>query len=160
MNNAVWTYGWFLLYVAITRMVTVGLLTAVILERARRAAEPEKVATEVTKTSLALNSIITVMAGPPEETGERVVTREEFMENFFKCTACVKLAKRLSLMQEDLPDIWDCSDRDNTNKLGPPEIVHMYFNLKKLSKDVPLTVALRRARNHTEKRNTLMSHWN
>lgn len=160
LNHKVWTYAWFLIYVAITRMVTVGLLTAVILERARKASEPEMLAIEVEKTAEQLDNIITYMSGG-EEAGasQRIVTRQEFIEHFFQVEITAQLAGKLSLYPDDLPGIWDLADVDKGGTMTGPEVCHLYFVLKKLAGNLPLTVALQRSKNQEEKRQTLEKHW-
>jgi hypothetical protein len=158
LNFKVWTYAWFIIYVAITRMVTVGLLTAVILEKARKASEPEVLAMEVERTAEQLDDIITFMAGG-QEGGQRTVSREQFLEHFFGVEITNKLARKLTLHEEDLPAIWELADHDGGGSMAGPEICHLYFMMKQMSNNLPLTVGMSRCKTHEEKKKMLVDHW-
>ncbi|CAD7975363.1 unnamed protein product [Amoebophrya sp. A120] len=150
-NDHIWPYFYFLLFISISALGLMNLVTVTVLETASRQQREVRRNLDIDEK---MGEIQDLLQFP----GQEVVntTRTFFIENYKKSLAFRKVFEKLDLTDEDAGYFFDAMDLDSSGELDPFELSTTYMELTTSVMNSTASVALIRSANVPEEKGRIL----
>jgi hypothetical protein len=139
MEKEAWTYAWFLLYIAVARVLLTNLLRVMVLEAGARGTAGEVFSGQ----ERALGAEIADCSNKLVFDGNRQLTYSNWCKNAVLCPSVLKVVQKLGLKSTEIAIIFPALfDPKGTGSCSYTDFLVMYFKIKDVTQDPNLLAAI------------------